>query len=1001
MADGKIRIDTTLETKSAAKSFKDLESMARRVGKNLQNAMKGGDAKELEKQLKEQQKLIQQTQKEIDKYQSRLDGIDSSKAVASLQNKIAAENEIVSNAKSELEKYAKELEAVDQKIIEMKGKAAEQVRSEYSPEMLAANPKLEGYETKKTLSSDVDYQAAIEQENELHAKMAKYESKVNDATQSASALKDQLHNVKAEQESILEEKISTLSKTMVNAKDKASTLAEMLEKVKRKSDMSVPTKKTSSAFESSSNDAKSLGNHISGAAEKGIKKITRLVMAVFSIRSAFMIAKKAASTYLQSNEQLAGQVQGIWNALAQAVGPIVQMIVGWMVQLVSYINAFIKALTGIDFVAKGNAAALDKQAESAGNVAKETKKANTQLMAFDELNVMSSNDANDTGSGGSGTSVPQLELDPVNIDDIKAKFLELLEPMRNAWDNYGQGFIDSFKYGLNEVWGLTKAIGRSINEVWMNGTGELTCSLILLILTNIFNTIGNIAKRFREAWEAAGVGTQIIQNIWDVVNILLGGVNDITKSFEKWTNSLDFKPLLKSIEKLTAKLKPLADLIVGNLKWAFDKVLLPLGKWVIEDAGPVAIEALAEALDFLSSICKAGAETFQRIWDVFFEPIADWAGDAIVTVLEDLALVFEWLSEQSGLCEFLGGLNETLGALVIAVTAVNVAMSLSPITWIILGITALIVIIVECIKHWDEIKEAAVNCWDWICEKWGQAVEFFSGLWDGICEVFNGIGDWFKEKFQAAYDIICGIFADIGKWFSDRYDDIKGVLSSVGSWFTDKFTSAWEGIKKAFSGVKNFFAGVWKGICDVFGNIAGWFKNKFSAAWQAVKDVFSTGGKVFDGIKDGILNGLKSVINALIDGINRVIKIPFDGINWALQEIKDISILGAHPFDWISTIDVPQIPKLAKGGIVNRPTLSMIGEAGKEAVMPLENNTGWIAQLADQINSYGSQDQSTIISLLRQLIEVVERKELQIGDREIGEACQRHNGRKGFSFGTI
>ena len=76
---------------------------------------------------------------------------------------------------------------------------------------------------------------------------------------------------------------------------------------------------------------------------------------------------------------------------------------------------------------------------------------------------------------------------------------------------------------------------------------------------------------------------------------------------------------------------------------------------------------------------------------------------------------------------------------------------------------------------------------------------------------------------------------------------------------------------------------------------------------------------MFDGIKDGILNGLKAVINALMSGINRIIKIPFEGINSALNGIKDISILGHHPFDWIPTISVPQIPKLAKGGIVNRP----------------------------------------------------------------------------------
>ena len=128
-----------------------------------------------------------------------------------------------------------------------------------------------------------------------------------------------------------------------------------------------------------------------------------------------------------------------------------------------------------------------------------------------------------------------------------------------------------------------------------------------------------------------------------------------------------------------------------------------------------------------------------------------------------------------------------------------------------------------------------------------------------------------------------------------------------------------------------------------------WFKGKFSDAWTAVKNVFSTGGDVFDGIKDGILNGLKAVVNAIIKGINKVIKIPFDGINSALKSIKKVSILGLKPFDWISTISVPQIPLLAEGTVVNKPTLGIFGEAGTEAVIPLKRNTQGLDLIAEKL----------------------------------------------------
>ena len=135
-------------------------------------------------------------------------------------------------------------------------------------------------------------------------------------------------------------------------------------------------------------------------------------------------------------------------------------------------------------------------------------------------------------------------------------------------------------------------------------------------------------------------------------------------------------------------------------------------------------------------------------------------------------------------------------------------------------------------------------------------------------------------------------------------------------------------MKNAFSKSGSFFAGVWSGITGAFGNITNWFKDKFSAAWEAVKNVFSSGGQVFDGIKDGILEGLKAVINALIDGINAVISVPFNGINWALDQLRNLSIGPLEPFTWLPSIDTPQIPKLAQGGFVkpNTPQLAMIGD---------------------------------------------------------------------------
>ena len=106
------------------------------------------------------------------------------------------------------------------------------------------------------------------------------------------------------------------------------------------------------------------------------------------------------------------------------------------------------------------------------------------------------------------------------------------------------------------------------------------------------------------------------------------------------------------------------------------------------------------------------------------------------------------------------------------------------------------------------------------------------------------------------------------------------------------------------------------------------------------------------GIAESIADIFCDVVNAIIDGINTVIAVPFDGINWALGKIKKVSVVGVKPFKWIKLLPVPQIPKLAKGGITDGDTLAHIGEEGyREAVLPLERNTEWMELLADKVAS--------------------------------------------------
>ena len=227
------------------------------------------------------------------------------------------------------------------------------------------------------------------------------------------------------------------------------------------------------------------------------------------------------------------------------------------------------------------------------------------------------------------------------------------------------------------------------------------------------------------------------------------------------------------------------------------------------------------------------------------------------------------------------------------------------------------------------------------------AVDFFMAIVEAIPII---VVELVKALPQILAAILVNLVEKTPAIFGSIWDTMVGVFQRIPEYYKNLFTGAVDIIKGCFTGIGNFFGGVWDGIKNAFGNISGWFKDSFSKAWQAVKDVFSKGGQVFDGIKDGILDGLKAVINFLIRGINTVIKIPFEGIKKALDAIRDVEILGVSPFSWMPTIGIPQIPELERGGVLEKGQVGLLEGNGAEAVVPLEKNTKWLDKLASMLS---------------------------------------------------
>jgi len=306
-----------------------------------------------------------------------------------------------------------------------------------------------------------------------------------------------------------------------------------------------------------------------------------------------------------------------------------------------------------------------------------------------------------------------------------------------------------------------------------------------------------------------------------------------------------------------------------------------------------------------------------------------------------------------------------------------IAVLTSPITLVIAAIAALIGVGVLLYQNWDTVVGFAKTAWQGLCDFISgicQAIgDFFSGLWtklqeifepigqwfsekfqqawDAIVNIFSGIGEWFSGVFQSAWDAIVNIFTPIGSWFGERWADVTSALANIGAWFTDMFQKAWTGLTNIFSKLGSWFGERWADVTSVLANVSSWFGNMFTSAYNAVKNAFSSIGSFFSGVwstvqsifvnagqKVGSAVGgaFRSAVNAVLGTIENVVNGFIGMINGVLGVVRNLPGLG-----WVGSVGYVSLPRLARGGIVDSPTVAMIGEAGKEVVMPLEN-TGFL-----------------------------------------------------------
>lgn len=479
----------------------------------------------------------------------------------------------------------------------------------------------------------------------------------------------------------------------------------------------------------------------------------------------------------------------------------------------------------------------EKLADANKDNATATKKANKEtknyLSSLDEVHKATStgSDSSSTpsssgGSGGAGSSGLPSSVGNVDygnlaegetaldkISDSAKKLADLLKklwkPFHDAWKKEGKNTINAANIALSGIAKLAKSVGKSLVEVWTNGTGTTMLTTMLRIAQNVLKTIGNIASGFADAWNKNNVGTQIIQNIANALVVVMQFVEKIAADTATWAANLDFYPLLESISNLTATFAPIMESIGNVLEWIYKNIVLPMLTWIIEVGLPTVINLVAKVATFLAD----------------HQPIVEAFGAALIgafAAAKIAGLASRVIKSVSGIAMAAKGLISLMtgtGGIMGGIKAI--AAAIGPGGIFVLAVGACIAIGVLLYKNWDKIKEVAGKVWDWIKNKTVTFVNDISSklrnLGTKISTIWDNIKSTARQKWNA-------IWSTIGNLVERIKNGIVGKFTTA----KNKVVEMFGGIKDAVRNILNKVIGIVNGAIGTVNSAIGTVESAFS-----------------------------------------------------------------------------------------------------------------------------------------------------------------------------
>lgn len=257
------------------------------------------------------------------------------------------------------------------------------------------------------------------------------------------------------------------------------------------------------------------------------------------------------------------------------------------------------------------------------------------------------------------------------------------------------------------------------------------------------------------------------------------------------------------------------------------------------------------------------------------------------------------------------------------------------------AVPAIVDVLTESFRTLSAIAEPVINGISGFMEAIEPVTTFIGnvaiGCLDGLKDTFSKVGEVFEDKGSKISNIVMGIGEIINIVWTRLEPGLTVLKETVGAVFgyiRDVVVNALGQVIDILSGVIDFVVGV--------------FTLDFKRAFGGIADIFKS---TLEGIKKNI-NAVINLINGLISGICSGINVVIKGINKISFNVPDwVPGIGGKTLGFdIKTITAPKIPLLEKGMVATKPTMGIFAENGAEAVVPLENNIGWIKKVAARLD---------------------------------------------------